>query len=78
MTRFAAAFALPWPAFVAAFLYYTVLTLVVVGAADLPPVFIAAYGVPVLAYVAVLASRAVHALATLRVDMGPLPFPSLR
>ena len=78
MIRLAHAFALPWTAFVAAFLYYTVLTLIAIGVADLPATFIAAYGLPVVAYVLVLAGRGVRALAAVRVDMGPLPYPSLR
>ncbi len=78
MTRAAAAFSLPWTAFIAAFLYYTLLTLVAVGAQDLPTAFIFAYAVPVVLYACVVAARAVRALANVRVDLGPLPYPSLR
>ena len=75
MTRVAAAFSLPWTAFVGAFLYYTLLTLVAVAAQDLPAAFIGAYGVPVVLYACVIAIRA---LAKLRVDFGLLPYSSLR
>ena len=78
MSRVLSVISAPWPAFVAAFLYYTLLTLVAIGGADLPAVFLAAYAVPVAMYVLLLGARAMRALAGLRVDMGPLPYPSLR
>jgi hypothetical protein len=69
-----AALAMPWNAFVAAFLYYTVLTLVAVGVADLPVPFMAvAYLLPVVAYVGALINRGVHALIALPIDLGETP-----
>ncbi len=78
MSRILNAVAVPWPAFVAAFLYYTLLTLVVIGMADLPAIFLVSYGLPVALYVIVLGARAVRALSSVRIDLGPLPYPSLR
>jgi hypothetical protein len=68
------AVAVPWNAFVAAFLYYTLLTLLVLGIANLPALFIAvAYLLPVCLYVGLLVSRAVRALAALPIDLGDTP-----
>ena len=68
------AFAVPWNAFVAVFLYYTVLTLVAVGGASIPALaMLVSYGLPVALYVAWLVSRAVHALAVLPVEIGETP-----
>ena len=65
--------ALPWNAFVGAFLYYTLLTLIVIGAADLSGTFVAtAYLFPLGAYAGVLVSRALHGLVAFLVEMvGP-------
>ncbi len=64
----------PWNAFVAAFLYYTILTLLVLGIANLPALFIAvAYLLPVGLYAGLLASRAIRALAALPIDLGETP-----
>ena len=70
----ASAFLLPWGAFVAAFLYYVLLTLVTIGIDQLPPLFIAgSYLLPVALYAGVLGSRAVHALSNITIDIGPTP-----
>jgi hypothetical protein len=56
--------AVPWDAFVGAFLYYAILTLVVLGGADLDsPVMAAAYLAVPVAYGLVVARRAMGALA---------------
>ncbi len=69
-----AALLVPWDAFVAAFLYYTLLTLLAIGVADLPNLFVAvAYLLPPAAYLGLLIVRAVHALAALPIDIGETP-----
>jgi len=69
-----AAILVPWNAFVGAFLYYTVLTLLAIGVADLPTVFVVvAYLLPVGAYAGLLVHRAVHALAALPIELGETP-----
>jgi hypothetical protein len=69
-----AALMVPWNAFVAAFLYYTLLTLLAIGVADLPNLFVAvAYLLPPAAYLGLLATRAVNALAALPIDIGETP-----
>lgn len=77
MTRLSSlvtAFAVPWNAFVAAFLYYTVLTLVAIGVEQLPTPFMAvAYLLPAVTYLTTLAFRAVHAVLALPVDIGHTP-----
>ncbi len=76
-SRGAAVFAavlVPWNAFVAAFLYYTLLTLIAIGVADLPAMFVAvAYLLPVALYAGLLVFRAVHALAALPIDISDTP-----
>ena len=73
------AVSLPWSAFVAAFLYYTALTLVSIGASELAGAFVAAaYLLPAALYAAVLATRAVRALAHLQIDIGQTPQTLLR
>jgi len=68
------AVAVPWNAFVATFLYYTLLTLLVLGIANLPAMFIAvAYLLPTVLYAGLLAHRAVRALAALPIDLGDTP-----
>jgi hypothetical protein len=69
-----AAFAVPWNAFVAAFVYYTLLTMIAIGVADVAAAFMAvAYLLPVTLYAAVLAGRAVRALAALPVEIAHTP-----
>ena len=73
------AVSLPWNTFVAAFLYYTALTLVLIGTSGLSGLFVAlAYLTPVALYAAVLANRAVRALADLQIDIGRTPQTLLR
>ncbi len=68
------AVAMPWNAFVAAFLYYVGLTLLAIGVADLPTMFVAVtYLLPVAAYAGLLGTRAVRALAALPIDLGDTP-----
>jgi hypothetical protein len=72
--RMLSAVMVPWNAFVAAFLYYTVLTLLVLGIANLAGLFMAvAYLLPVALYVGLLGLRAVRALAALQIDLGDTP-----
>jgi hypothetical protein len=64
----------PWDGFVVAFLYYVGLTLLAIGVANLPGLFIAvAYLLPVAAYIGLLVMRAVRALAALPIDLGETP-----
>jgi hypothetical protein len=68
------AVSVPWNAFIAAFLYYVLLALVVVGDADFSPLVMAvAYLVPVVCYVAMLLNRGVHALVALPIEIGETP-----
>ena len=68
------ALTVPWNAFVGAFLYYVGLTLLAIGVANLPTLFVAvAYLLPVGAYVGLLVSRAVRALAALPIELGETP-----
>ena len=72
-------FSVPWGAFVAAFLFYVGITLVVFSVQDLPDVaLIAAYLLPVAAYLLVLLGRALHALAAVPVHIGQLAAPRLQ
>jgi len=60
-------FAIPWDAFVAMFLYYTLLTLLAVGGLDLADAFVVvAYGLPVASYIVFIAVRA---LARVQIDV---------
>jgi hypothetical protein len=64
----------PWNAFVAAFLYYVALTMLAIGVADLPTVFVAlTYMLPLVAYGALIGTRAVRALAAMPIDLGDTP-----
>ncbi len=64
----------PWDAFVVAFLYYVGLTVLAIGVANLPGLFVAvAYLLPVAAYVGLLVVRAMRALAALPIDLGETP-----
>jgi hypothetical protein len=74
MAQIFSALTVPWNAFVGAFLYYTFLTLLTVGGADLPAVAMAViYLVPLAAYAVFLVNRAVRALAALPIDLGETP-----
>ena len=65
--------AIPWGAFVAAFLFYVGLTMIAIGVEQLPDFAMAgAYLLPVAAYVLLLVSRAVHAVAAVPVQIGQL------
>ena len=73
------ALVVPWNAFVGVFLYYTALTLVMIGGGEISEGFVAAaFLIPVALYAALLMSRAVRGLAGLRVDIGPTPQALLR
>lgn len=66
LARLTQAFAVPWNAFVAAFLYYTLLACLALGGVSPGvPVVAIAYLAPVVVYVGTLASRALHAVAGL-------------
>ena len=63
--------AVPWAAFVAVFLYYTVLTMLAISVAQLSDVFMAvAYGLPVGIYGVVVARRGL-AMVIHMVASGP-------
>jgi len=71
IARLAAAVSVPWNAFIAAFLYYTLLTLASIGLAELPTLFVAiSYLLPLALYAGVLIVRAVRALEALPVEIG--------
>ena len=71
--------AVPWGAFVAAFLFYVGVTLVVFSVEDLPDVLtVAAYLLPVAAYVLVLAARAAAALVGVPWLRHATPAPLVR
>ena len=69
---FGSALSIPWAGFVAVFLYYVGLTLIAVGVGELSGLFVAvSYALPVVAYLALLTSRGVGALARLPVELWP-------
>lgn len=69
LARLVKAFAMPWNAFVAAFLYYTLLAMIVLGGVSPGiPVVATAYLAPLVIYLAVLANRALQAF-------GPVAAP---
>jgi len=73
------AVALPWNAFVAAFLYYTLLTLFVIGGADLGAGLMAvAYILPPALYAGLLLTRALKAIASIEIDIFHTPHALLR
>ena len=62
--RIAAWFVVPWSGFVAAFLYYTLLTVLLIGGlSPQTPVVALAYVAPLLAYSAAIALRLAGAVA---------------
>jgi hypothetical protein len=64
----------PWNAFVGAFLYYVLLTLLAIGVANLATAFVViSYLLPLLAYAALIGTRAIRALAALPIDLGETP-----
>jgi len=66
--------ALPWNAFVGAFLYYTLLALITVSGLDIgAPFVIAAYGMPLAGYLATLLVRAGRMVASVQVDLFHAP-----
>ncbi len=70
---------LPWNAFVGVFLYYTLLTLIAVGGLDVSAGFmIVFYAVAPVVYGGVLLTRAVQALASIRIDLFQAPHPAVR
>ncbi len=72
-------FAVPWGAFVAAFLYYVGLTLVAIGVEQLPDAAMAAaYLLPAGAYAALMLSRVVRAVAAVPVEIGHWAQPRLQ
>ena len=77
--RLASGLSLPWNAFVAVFVYFTVLTAAVIGSADFSTLIMAvAYLLPVGLYAGVLASRAVHALTLVDIHFHRTPHAVLR
>ncbi len=76
---FVSAVAVPWNAFVAAFLYFTLLTAATLGGADFSRLTMAvAYLLPVSLYAAMLVSRALHALSTVAVRIDHAPHALIR
>jgi predicted benzoate:H+ symporter BenE len=74
-----AAISVPWNAFVGAFLYFTVLTAVVISGADISRLVMAvAYLLPLSLYASVLVSRALHALSTITIDIDHAPHAVIR
>lgn len=74
MPKLVSALSVPWNAFIAAFLYYTVLTLIAIGLAGLSDAFMAAaYGLPVAAYGALLLARGARALTRIEVVIAGTP-----
>ncbi len=72
-------FAVPWTAFVAAFLYYVGLTMLAISGEQLTDLAVAAtYLVPVAAYALLLATRVTRALAAVPVQIGQLAMPRLQ
>ncbi len=70
----AAAVSVPWNLFVAAFLYFVLLTAAVIGGADFSATtMMVAYLLPVGAYAAILVSRAVHALGAVVIHIEHAP-----
>jgi hypothetical protein len=69
LTRALNAVSLPWNAFVAAFLYYTLLAVLALGGTSpAVPVVATAYLAPVVMYIVAIANRALHALTGWAVD----------
>jgi len=76
---FVAAFVVPWNAFVAAFLYFTLVTAAVIGGADISRLAMAvAYLLPFSLYASVLVSRALHALSAITIDIEHAPHAVIR
>jgi predicted benzoate:H+ symporter BenE len=74
-----AAVSVPWNAFVGAFLYFTVLTAVVIGGADFSRLVMAvAYLLPVSLYASLLVSRGLHALSAITIDIDHAPHAVIR
>lgn len=71
--------AVPWNAFVGAFVYYTVLTIVAISGAE-PPVTVMAiaYALPLAAYAAILVLRAGRTLSAIRIDLFHTPHAVIR
>ncbi len=69
-----AAVSVPWSLFVAAFLYFVLLSAAVIGGADFSATTMAvAYFLPVVAYAGILLSRAVHALGAVVIHIDHAP-----
>ena len=78
-TATATFFAVPWGAFVVAFLYYVGLTLVAISVDRLPDIpMAAAYLMPVAAYVVLLLSRVVRGVALVPVEIEHWALPRLQ
>ncbi len=78
-SRALAIVAVPWNGFVAAFVFYTLLTIVAISGAEPPVALMAiAYALPVCVYAAVLALRAARALSTVRIDLFHTPHAVIR
>jgi hypothetical protein len=68
------AFSMPWSGFVAVFLYYVALALLLIGGFQISPFLVAVvYLLPVVGYVALLLNRGIHALVALPIEIGETP-----
>jgi hypothetical protein len=66
--------ALPWNAFVGAFVYYTLLAVLTVSGLDLSaPFIVAAYAMPLAFYLAMVLVRAARAIASVPIDLFHAP-----
>ena len=73
-SNLASALSVSWNAFVAVFLYYTVLAMVTLSVGELSDTFVeVAYLAPVALYATALAGRAIRAVAAVRIDIGHTP-----
>jgi hypothetical protein len=76
---FVSAVAVPWNAFVAAFLYFTLLTAATIGGADFSRLTMAVvYLLPFSLYAAMLVSRALHALSAVAIHIDHTPHALIR
>ena len=74
LRSFVSAFSMPWGSFVAMFLYYVALALLLVGGTQVSPLLVAVvYLAPVVGYVAMLLNRGIHALLALPIEIGETP-----
>jgi hypothetical protein len=77
--NFVVAVSVPWNGFVGAFLYFTVLSIAVIGGVDFSPLVMAvAYLLPVSLYASLLVSRGLHALSAITIDIDHAPHAIIR